>query len=906
MKHRRGWADGVALAALGILTVALYRQTVLTNLIWPGVDALTYFAPYRHYAAEVLRSGHVPLWNPYLLMGAPFLANPQTAVFYPLNWPLVGLDGPRIIVVSAVLHVGLMAAGAYAYARRSLRLGPAAAFLAAGVLAWGGYVGGMVEHINQLNVLAWFPLLLLLWDEAQRRWVCLLWAGAVVGLGLLAGHTQSSFISLVGLAVYAGWPLLPSLWQVARRKIAWRSVAAMWTGAIWRLAVIGGMGALLAAVQLLPTFELSSLSIRSGGLSYREVVAFSLKPLPRLLRYTFLPPWGANLGDVFGGDFFTEFVAWIGLVPMILVVDWLGSRVVRGLGDWVGVRKWLCAANWNSPRLRMAVLAGLGLGLSIGLYNPLYFVLYKIVPGWAMFRVPARWLFGYAFGAAMLTGMAWEHIARGTWAQGKLATAGRWGMWLLIGVTVGELFAAAGSLPLAHPTAPGAFGSWRTAPLHVKAAQQQEPLPGRVLSMSDMLFNPGDQPELHQMLERQLEYRAVYDYVVSAKRREVLTPNLPLSWRIYAVDGYDGGVLPLKRYVELQKLLLPEDRISPDGRLREQLKQIPPTRLLSLLGVRYVLTDKVNDVWIDGIFYDLAFAARLGKGETAGLTDGDLPDLEANALGIVAWVKGPVGENEVVAEIKLQTAAGEHVLLLYRKQVGETAEARQAVRLRWDTTTKIDGLQIVATGDGTLHVQGLTLIDERDGSNVPLLLSTDGRYRLVHSGDVKVYEVLDARPRAVIVHRARVLADDEQALAALADPSFDVGQEVILSQPGGPLLPDMADVGQESIQVIAYEPERVVLATRLKQPGYLVLGDAWYPGWQAQVDGQPVLTRRANLMFRAVYLEAGTHTVEWSYRPSSYLIGLGCSTAGWLGLAFIGCRQGLTSLRRRRRASLER
>ena len=54
------WVDGVAIALLCVLTLAFYRQIALTNLILSGVDAFTYFYPYRDYAAEALRNGQIP------------------------------------------------------------------------------------------------------------------------------------------------------------------------------------------------------------------------------------------------------------------------------------------------------------------------------------------------------------------------------------------------------------------------------------------------------------------------------------------------------------------------------------------------------------------------------------------------------------------------------------------------------------------------------------------------------------------------------------------------------------------------------------------------------------------------------------------------------------------------------
>jgi uncharacterized membrane protein YfhO len=82
-------------------------------------------------------------------------------------------------------------------------------------------------------------------------------------------------------------------------------------------------------------------------------------------------------------------------------------------------------------------------------------------------------------------------------------------------------------------------------------------------------------------------------------------------------------------------------------------------------------------------------------------------------------------------------------------------------------------------------------------------------------------------------------------------------------------------------------PNRVTIRAALDAPGYLVLADTWYPGWRAAVDGEPVEILRANYAFRAVRLEAGEHTVEMVYRPTSVLVGGALSLVA-LAVIFVG------------------
>jgi hypothetical protein len=181
-----------------------------------------------------------------------------------------------------------------------------------------------------------------------------------------------------------------------------------------------------------------------------------------------------------------------------------------------------------------------------------------------------------------------------------------------------------------------------------------------------------------------------------------------------------------------------------------------------------------------------------------------------------------------------------------------------------------------------LVIQGVALIDERDGSSVPVIVSTAGQYRQVHSGDVKIYQVLDTLPKAYIVHHTTVLAQDDAALAAMLDSEFVPQEEAVLAQ--GQALEE-TPTSAPQVQVTESAPERVIVKVSIDAPGYLVLSDSWYPGWQATVDGAPATIERANLALRAVYLPEGDHMVTFEYRPANFWWGLALSSISIAALA---------------------
>ena len=156
----------------------------------------------------------------------------------------------------------------------------------------------------------------------------------------------------------------------------------------------------------------------------------------------------------------------------------------------------------------------------------------------------------------------------------------------------------------------------------------------------------------------------------------------------------------------------------------------------------------------------------------------------------------------------------------------------------------------------------------------------------MHSGaSADFYRMPDVPGRAWIVHRASPVPAS-RTLAAVSSPSFDPAQVVLLDG-------DPSDQGQsDQTRPPFAEPvlrdglNRVTIRTVLNAPGYLVLADTWYPGWQARVDGEPTALLRANHAFRAVQLTAGEHVVEMVYRPTSVLVGAAASVAT-LGLILL-------------------
>lgn len=141
-------------------------------------------------------------------------------------------------------------------------------------------------------------------------------------------------------------------------------------------------------------------------------------------------------------------------------------------------------------------------------------------------------------------------------------------------------------------------------------------------------------------------------------------------------------------------------------------------------------------------------------------------------------------------------------------------------------------------------------------------------------------------PRAWVVHHARVV-EDGTALATLADPAFDPFVEALLA-PGAPegfaqgtvaapRDPASPDRGFPGVEVTRYAPERIEVRVDTLAPGWLVLGEWYYPGWRAWVDGKGQAIYRAHYGLRAVPLAAGAHTITFRFRPLTVYVGAAIS-----------------------------
>jgi hypothetical protein len=400
----------IPVSAIIISPLILFWALVFGGKVLYWGTPLLQFYPWRKLAVDMVRSGHVPLWNHYLGNGTPLAANLQSAVFYPLN--LIYLVAPveRAMGYSAVLHVILAGLFMYLYSR-TIKLSRFASLVAALSYMFSGFLISRLGFLTMISATPWLPLVFCLAERlvSKQRLRSALLLGLAIGLQLLAGHAQLWYYGLWAVAAYVlarGWRLC-KMQQGTREthggaRILHRASSAASAWVLLALAVLVGLG--VAAVQLLPTAELTLLSQRRSGAEYEFAMTYSFWPW-RLITL-FAPDFFGNpaRGDYWGYASYWEDCGYIGVLPLLLALIAIlayfrQKRIQRRKSNLSLLSSPLSLASFFS------FLSLLSLLLAMGKNLPLYPLVFRWVPGFGFFQAPARFLYLYTLGMATLAGL---------------------------------------------------------------------------------------------------------------------------------------------------------------------------------------------------------------------------------------------------------------------------------------------------------------------------------------------------------------------------------------------------------------------------------------------------------------------------------------------------------------------
>ncbi len=793
-----------------ITALVLLSPIFLTGkaLFW-GTPLLQ-FGPWWNQAWSSIRAGYLPLWNPLLGMGAPLIANYQSALFYPINWiyfMLNSLGGARLMAWGmapiAALHLAWAGLGMVFLTRR-LGLGVLAQAVSGLAFGLSGYLVTRLGFLSINAACAWIPWMLV-WLTPDNKvfssenpiyprrqdFLKLIFSSTAL---LLAGHAQIGWYAFILAAAWtAFWA-----WELSKKDNPGHLLKSSWS-------VIRGWGFLgfstlfataIAAIQLVPTAEYLQQSQRAAMVEYDFAVNYSLWPWHLL---TLAAPgfFGSPVsGDYWGYGNFWEDALYIGLLPLLLGV----SAVLKSL--------YMNSTSQTKRRLIWFLIGMVfvSLILAFGKNTPIFPWLYNHIPSFNMFQAPARWLIWTEFSLALLAGLGAEKWRRPMgwglyWTRlatmGAIAvTIGSAAAWIILGsispsfiratAMLGFLGAICGILSLLAPLqdiTPRMMqaemerglqkkkGSKsfiiQLAPPSIDSYKSQKQIPflwwswGVVAFIAmDLLFawwgiNPGETTELYSPSATSSAIRKLSD-----------------GGRIYVRD-WDEDWLKYSRFLRFSSFY--------PGEAWQNLRavELPNTNLLDRLA-------SVNN-------FDPLVPARYAE-----------------------WLKMiQVSRPEVQAELIDLMDIGLIISRSRREPYGVSFTPHQGTYLRRVPCKRAVG-------------------------------SSDQAQKLMLEGNVDF-------DREVIIE----------------DPTEDSEYECSSGQNPEGNSPSVLS----QIRADLNSPGHVEYQAGVNASGWLVIADTWYPGWKAWVDGQSTPIFHANYLFRAIFLPAGDHHIVFEYKPVSFTAG---------------------------------
>jgi len=795
------------LAALAILLL-FFTRVFGSDMIY-GSDILLEFFYNRAYGFGEMLKGNIPLWNPHQFCGYPFVGAYQSAVFYPLNIIFLVWSAETAFTLSTILHMFLAWLGVYLYIfHLTKKTFPSfiagLVYMMAAILTSRIYAG----HITILCAYPWLPFIILALDKSFRTrsiaWAC---AGSLFfGIQILAGHPAMVYYTVLCTFIYSmGW-LWCRVWEEKNIKAVFNS--------LWPGFIIGAGGALVAAVQLLPTYYLSQYSVRSAGVTYEFATSFSFPPENFI---TYIAPYffGSMADSPYWGRWFLwEVLPYIGILPLVfLIMGTFRGKQAEGKMSSVGCRGNEKEENTKNEKenplpsplatrhsqlersesrlpLFMALLGLFAVLMALGGYAGYFKYVYKFVPGFSSFRGHGKILMLFAFAGAAGTGLMINSLFSD---QEKLKPFFK-KSWKVLAVTACIILLI---LIISTESEGGRSLFWK------------------VLVQNSI--NLGDRVSMHCNITNMEFLEKSY----STARASL--------WVAFVLLALATGLFKLFLMDFKHKKLI--------------LSVIIGVFIIADLfwaSSRYIKGSSENKFRFDKSVVDVlkkdsSFPVRIASARETG-------DLSRGSLDNISHAGGydPAQLRRYVEYCN--TISGRDP----NEQIVVSSPIRPGKMLKLM---------------GVSHV--IASFDKPPYPGSKKILSAH------HLGNV--YKLNNPFPRAFVVHKAHVVPDRSERLTQLKkiNPLTEAVIEDNLESELKPLPKGKKDI----TEITEYTAHEVKIKVQAASDGLLVFTDTYYPAWKAKVDGKPVEIIPTDHLFRGVAVPEGEHEVVFYYDKSMFKTG---------------------------------
>ncbi|OGC83397.1 MAG: hypothetical protein A2W07_03230 [candidate division Zixibacteria bacterium RBG_16_43_9] len=379
---------------LAILTVVLFGKFIFSDMMLYGSDTLEASVMFKTFYADFVKQYHsIPLWEPYLFGGMPYIDAMHGDTFYPLAIlqfiiPLYRALGWKLILT--VFFAGIFAffcMRTFGFSRGVSFIGALAYMFSTNFISWV-YAG----HEGRMYITSLLPLNFLFLEKSlrSRKLIHYILFGGTIGLLILANHPQLAYFASWGIGLYF---LFSLFWDYKDNKKIGRLIKPV---LYFGIAILLGLA--LSLVQILPTYiYVNKYSPRAeGGKGYEYSTSWSFHP-EELVSQVVPEFVGLNLeseNTYWGRNPFKINSDYAGIVPLIFAITAL--VLVRNRKIWFF--------------LGISLLA---LIYALGAHTPLFRLFYYFVPQVKSFRAPGLILFLLVFSVLVMALFGLEKILHG-------------------------------------------------------------------------------------------------------------------------------------------------------------------------------------------------------------------------------------------------------------------------------------------------------------------------------------------------------------------------------------------------------------------------------------------------------------------------------------------------------------
>lgn len=760
------------------LVIAFFYREVFLGYGFFWRDIFNHSYPAKWFLANCIQKGYLPLWNPYIQLGQPHLADLSNQTLYFLNFLFLILPAKFAINYTIIIEFCLCAIFTYLFAK-NITSNKIISIFSAISFTFCGYCVSLTCNLEYLSTIAWLPAIFWAFYRCleSNKTIYLALCSLFLSMLIFCGDPTSYYFVV-------GFLYLRCLFNIKDQKEALKSFKYVF------LIVLFSLG--FSAIQLIPAFELVSQSIRSNGVSFEQATTWSTHPL-RLIEGIFpfffghhfpdLSAWAGKLYKTNISDYAWSESIYIGIIPAFLAILSLWFKKTKDHYFWITV---IC----------ISIL------LAMGHHTPVYKTLFDVLPGFSSFRYPEKILLFASLGMVILATYGFKDIINNTFESPK--NIKQLLIVLLVVVAIAMNINITTYFNLDNISITGLVTP-DIVNLNFKFKILYFAIIASILILS-----------LYYWSNKRVSTLFFLIFICSLSYLDLTLTN---------TNAYISSKL---NYFEKNTIIATT--------IHDNWKKAYPPRLL--------VDQYPNDSLTTKYLKDKAMKSK---------NKNPLKEIHENIFMHYLLNITP----NMTTRFKINTINTHSALGL--KKVSECLDYFED---KPDIKNPYKPFNINFILDTPLMA----------GSYVHNNQAEIIRKSIQHSE--VLLKTLDHTPKAFIVDNSRYFKTDKAIKKAFFSEDFNINKTVLLREKGTKRNNKLTLMQNEQTIVKTYQPNYVKVMTNSLNNGYLILLDAYYPGWKVLIDNKESKILNANYIYRAVKVTKGKHKIEFIFDPVSIKIGL--------------------------------